>query len=205
MSKIKLFLVSLQEIESIRNQLPDNITPLIGTLHVHQVFTTVRGELQYRNLSCFCKRGFCSCLKPKAYRPVTNPVSIETENVFIENLDSSDDDTPLSYYKKSSKAPLKEMKLTDLAMPRDKNVYDIVYTPNISDDDLEPSTSGLYKENCAISCEDFLLVSVHARKGKLFKYACVVNNLDEDGDIFVTFLRNVKNAKLFCLDKTYLI
>ncbi|XP_028175908.1 uncharacterized protein LOC114364103 [Ostrinia furnacalis] len=203
MSKIKLFLISSQEIESIKNQLPKNITPLMGTLHVHQVFTTVRGELQYRNLSCFCDRGFCFCLKPKTYRPVTIPVSVETENILIESLVSSDDDTPLSNYKKCSKTPLKEVKLKDLAMPRGKKIYDIVYnTPNISDDDQEPSTSGLNKENCQISCGDFLIVNVHATKGKIFKYACVVNNLDDDGDIFVTFLRNVKHAQLFRLDKT---
>lgn len=209
-SKIKLFLISSEEIEIIKNNLPTNIKPLIGTLHVHQVFTSVRNELKYRNLSCFCNRGFCSCLEPKIYRPVAIPVSDKIENVIekcsgsTKELVSSDDDTPLINLKSSSKNDHKELNLIDLTKPRIENVFNVVYnTPNISDDDLEPSTSGLKdKDNSGICCGDFLIVNVRATKGKIYKYACVISNLDDDGDIFVTFLRNVKLCQQFRLDKT---
>ncbi|CAH2104091.1 unnamed protein product [Euphydryas editha] len=39
-----------------------------------QVFTDTPGELQYKDLSCFCQRGFYACMNPKTYQPV--PVSV---------------------------------------------------------------------------------------------------------------------------------
>jgi hypothetical protein len=86
--------------ETLKDQLPSQITPLVGTLHVHQVFTSVRGQLQYRNLGCFCKRGFCSCFHPKIYQPVANSnsrVNIKSINhgKDFENLVSSDEEIPL--------------------------------------------------------------------------------------------------------------
>lgn len=49
---------------------------------------------------------------------------------------------------------------------------------------------------------DFPLVNVSSSKGKTFKYVCIVDELHDDGDIRVTFLRYVKNKSTFVLDKT---
>lgn len=209
-SKIRLFLITAEEIDGIAKQLPSNVLPLKGTLHVHQVFTKVRGQLSYRNLSCFCNRSFCTCLQPKIYQPIACPVSeIKCDDVTLEDVDdtniediySSDDDIPITYFKSSNKSPLNEVKLIDLTKPHNKNMFNLVYH---SEDD-QPCTSsfnGQNKENRGVQCGDFLIVNVHAIKGKIYRYACLVHNLDDDGDIFVTFLRNVKHAQLFRLDKT---
>jgi hypothetical protein len=65
----------------------------------------------------------------------------------------------------------------------------------------EPCTSGLQnKENLLVHCGDFLLVNVSGPKGKLFRYVCKVNGLDDDGEMMVMFLRNVKAKQTFRLD-----
>ncbi|CAG4942838.1 unnamed protein product [Parnassius apollo] len=51
-------------------KIPDNVLPLPGTMKVHQVFTEEKGVFKYRDLSCFCRRGFCSCMDLKEYRPL---------------------------------------------------------------------------------------------------------------------------------------
>lgn len=72
-SKIKLYLIDEKTIEDQHKTLPVNIPRLVGTLKVHQVFSSCYGKLKFRDLSCFCEpggpegRGFCTCLDPKAY------------------------------------------------------------------------------------------------------------------------------------------
>lgn len=48
LSKIKLHLISSNNIESISKQIPPKIQPLPGTKDVHQIFSTSRGEFKYR-------------------------------------------------------------------------------------------------------------------------------------------------------------
>ncbi|CAK1601479.1 unnamed protein product [Parnassius mnemosyne] len=249
-SKIKLYLIASKDIEAIAKQLPSKIQPLPGTKNVHQIFTTGRGQLKYRILSCFCSRGFCECLAPKAYRSVplvteivttdrdNNQAEVEAVNAknngvvsgsyaneksVDKNMPcssktcevpiSSEEDLPLSHYKVSAeKSPLKEIELIELSQAHNKNWYQFVYkTPETSDDEpvmtsLKPksSTAQLNKNkgNQEVRQGDFLLVNVHATKGKLFKYACVVDDLHEDGEIRVTFLRSVNKKNTFRLEKS---
>ncbi|KAJ2949525.1 hypothetical protein O0L34_g15446 [Tuta absoluta] len=254
-SKTRLYLISSDDITNVAKCLPAKIPTLVGTKHVHQVFTTTRGELMYRNLSCFCQRGNCDCLSPKVYRPVVLQSAIieivsdntanaiesadtacdqESHDAMNQNIESrieraeliqeissmsqadlepvvaqsdSDDNLPLYSYKKSNS---KEIDLSDLCQPRQKNWYDIIYqTPEGSEDEQaietpKPSSSAHSshdKENKAVQRGDFLLVNVPATKGKTFKYACIVKDLHDDGELRVTFLRSVKKKRVFRLDE----
>ncbi|CAK1583097.1 unnamed protein product [Parnassius mnemosyne] len=69
-SKIKMHFITDEDINIWSMEIPDNVLPLPGTMKVHQVFTEEKGVLKYRDLSCFCRRGFCSCMDPKEYRPL---------------------------------------------------------------------------------------------------------------------------------------
>lgn len=94
-----------------------------------------------------------------------------------------------------------------------KSIYKSVYGSSDSSDneneiteEPQPSTSG--QNNLLPGVGDFLLVKVHSTKGKSYdKYACIAEtDIDEDGEIRVTFLKYVKNGKLFVLnekDKSY--
>lgn len=130
-------------------------------------------------------------------------VSILRNPKLINDLVSSDEDLPLSNYTKSV---LKEIGLLDLNKPRDKSCYRNFYkTPETSDDEQQPGTSkekSADKENYHVQQGDFMLVNFHAVKGKVFKYACVVNDLHEDGEIRVTFLRSMRKRNTFRLDKS---
>ncbi|XP_063384484.1 uncharacterized protein LOC134670614 [Cydia fagiglandana] len=74
LSKVQMYLLTESDIQIVEKALPKNLVPLQGTMQVHQVFTDTPGELQYRDLSCFCERGFCRCMNPKTYQPVPVPV-----------------------------------------------------------------------------------------------------------------------------------
>ncbi|CAG4947041.1 unnamed protein product [Parnassius apollo] len=233
--KTHIYNMKTEDIEIVTKQLPPKISPLMGTLKVHQIFSDVREEIKYRTLSCFCTRGFCECLQPKVYLPISNASVAssdnttallaeedicETEkesdgvtNVNAELPSSSDDEVPLSdiIKRKTVSTPLSEIQLIDLCKPGRKNkCYNFVYnTPEeLSEDEQQdkqdeqvPSTSS-GKENQPVRCGDFLIVNVHATKGKLYKYACVVDDLDDDGEIRVTFMRSVKQKKVFILNNS---
>lgn len=64
-SKIQLFYVTKEEIDAIQGDIPKNFVPLPGTKEVHQIFSRSYGQVMSRNLSCFCSRGLCECLRPK--------------------------------------------------------------------------------------------------------------------------------------------
>lgn len=125
---------------------------------------------------------------------------------------SSDDNQPLLNYstqKLQRKSPLEEIGFLELSKARNKSLYSIIYrTPETSDDEQisrcqKPSTSTEQnKENRGVRRGDFLLVNVYGQKGKIFKYACVVDDLHDDGEIRVTFLRSTKKKNTFCLEKS---
>ena len=80
-SKIKLYLITDDDIQNVSATVPENIVPLQGTMQVHQIFTDTLGTLKYRNLSCFCNRGFCLCQNPQVYdliEKVSETVSAES-------------------------------------------------------------------------------------------------------------------------------
>ncbi|CAG9783815.1 unnamed protein product [Diatraea saccharalis] len=170
-----------------------------GTMLVHQVFTDTPGELQYRDLSCFCQRGFCSCMSPKTYHPVPAPViDTLTEGILLDGLDE-------------------EIVLDDIlyiiTVPR-RTFYNTVYsTPSSSDDEFlasysQPSVSNI-KERQLIKKENIhptkisdgvhVLVKVSSVKDKHYTYLRVAKSeVDEEGDVKIMFHKTVdKTGKRF--------
>lgn len=196
-SKIQLYMVPQEDVDAVAKQIPRNIKPLQGTLHVHQVFTDIHGELKYRNLGCFCKRGFCDCLQPKIYQPIKVSSHTVAENSDKNSSSDGDsDDIPLSSFKSSEVQNEKEVDIPDLCQPRMKTVYDMIYSPNSDTEQAGPSGN-----QATYNVGDYLLVNVHNLKGKMYRYVCIVDNLDDDGEIRVTFFRCIKQGKVFRIDK----
>ncbi|KAL4705708.1 hypothetical protein ACJJTC_019771 [Scirpophaga incertulas] len=54
-------------------------------------------------------------------------------------------------------------------------------------------------ENHGVKAGDFLLVNVKSNSRKIYKYVCVVNELQDDGDITDTILRSVKHKNTFTM------
>lgn len=69
MVSVKCWLISNSDIENITKIVPDNLTPLVGTMQIYQIISSSAGQIQYRNLSCFCgvKRGLCNCYSLKTH------------------------------------------------------------------------------------------------------------------------------------------
>lgn len=195
LSKVRLYLVTDSDIQNVEKVLPKNLVPLQGTMQVHQVFTDTLGELQYRDLSCFCQRGFCSCMNPKTYLPVPAPV-IDTlkEDVPLDGLDE-------------------EIVLDDIsnivAAPR-KTYYNTVYSSSSSSDDLplaslnQPSVSNI-KEMQQIEKENVhptkiydgvhVLVKVSSVKNKHYTYLGVAKSeVDDEGDVKIMFYKTLDNT-----------
>lgn len=230
-SKIQLFYVTKEDIDAIQRDIPNNLLPLPGTKEMHQIFSRSRGQLMYRNLSCFCSRGLCECLHPKLYSPIPAPRNIPTpvepdEDIPqdiplspmpapLENIcnETSSDNEPLSNLLSSKKDDITFAGHDGLR----KSIYKSVYGSSDSSDEgsdneidiieePQPSTSG--QNNVLPVVGDFLLVKVYSTNGKSYNtYACIADSdIDEDGEILVTFLKYVKNGKLFVLnekDKSY--
>lgn len=119
-SKVQLHLIDDEQIKNCSAEIPEDISPLLGAMKVHQVFTENAGILKYRDLSCFCQRGFCSCMDPKEYIPLKaiNEESSPTifDSTILTNISNvvqqpkktfystvyssdSDDDTPLKIFR----------------------------------------------------------------------------------------------------------
>ncbi|KAL4719028.1 hypothetical protein ACJJTC_015451 [Scirpophaga incertulas] len=54
-------------------------------------------------------------------------------------------------------------------------------------------------ENHGVKAGDFKLVNVKSNSRKIYKYVCVVNELQDDGDITDTILRSVKHKNTFTM------
>ncbi|CAH2013156.1 unnamed protein product [Acanthoscelides obtectus] len=66
-SKVKVYLILDEDFENMAREIPTEIVPLYGTMKLHQAFTEEIGSLEYRELSCFCQHGFCSCMCPEIH------------------------------------------------------------------------------------------------------------------------------------------
>ncbi|CAH0732005.1 unnamed protein product, partial [Brenthis ino] len=224
-SKIQLFYVTKEEIDGIQRDIPKNLLPLPGTKEVHQIFSKSYGQLMSRNLSCFCSRGLCECLRPKLYSPIPalrniptpvdpdedipqemplSPILAPLENIYNDTF-SDVDDVPLNNLLSSNKD---NITFAEIHEGLRKSIYKSVYGSSDSSDnendtteEPQPSTSG--QKNLLPGVGDFLLVKVYSTKGKSYDtYACIAEtDIDEDGEIRVTFLKCVKNGKLFILNK----
>ncbi|CAG4974614.1 unnamed protein product [Parnassius apollo] len=136
-----------EQVDAINIQIPKNIVPLVGTTRVHQVFSNIRGQIKYRDLSCFCERGFCECLNPKLYYPIPVPKSNNTTHKvcdFDDNL--SNDNFPLSHMLTSSHE--NDISFKDFRTSVSKNMYKRVYrssdtSENNTDEDEQNETHNI--------------------------------------------------------------
>lgn len=66
-TKIKIFYVPSESIKPIEPLIVENLTPIAGTMQIHQLITCEKYKIMYRDLSCFCKdiREACGCHSPK--------------------------------------------------------------------------------------------------------------------------------------------
>lgn len=66
-TSVKLFFVTQDEVDALTKDLPTNLVALKGTRMIHQLFTSERGKLNSRNVSCYCEANKwlenvqCSC------------------------------------------------------------------------------------------------------------------------------------------------
>ncbi|XP_034097172.1 uncharacterized protein LOC117563112 [Gymnodraco acuticeps] len=78
-STVELFFVSEEEVEA-KTEVPA-LTPIKGTMRMHQVISVLPGHIKYRDISCFCQRQDgpldCACFDLKVATvngvPVTPP------------------------------------------------------------------------------------------------------------------------------------
>lgn len=64
----KMYLVDDSQIENYISKI-QNLKTLSGTLNLHQVITSEKNEIKYRELSCFCGdvKGMCLCHSPQSH------------------------------------------------------------------------------------------------------------------------------------------
>nr|CAH7721805.1 unnamed protein product [Callosobruchus chinensis] len=117
-SKVKLFMVTDEDIDNVAATIPNNIVPLKGTMQVHQMFSETYKILNHRVLSCFCQQ-FCSCHVPKTYRPLPEAQ--------LSTKEKEDDTIYHALVDITNK----------IGMPRE-SFYDTVYSPDESSDEDQP-------------------------------------------------------------------
>ncbi|CAH2095385.1 unnamed protein product [Euphydryas editha] len=192
LSKVRLYLVTDSEIHNVEKTVPKNLVPLQGTMQVHQVFTDIPDELQYRDLSCFCQRGFCACMNPKKYQPV--PVSVVDTNGEINCSDRLNEKKILA-------------NISNIVTVPRKTYYSTFCTSSSSSNDeplanvVQPSVSYvnekqlIEKENVhplKIFDGVHVLVKVASVKDKYYTYLGVAKSeVDEEGEIKIMFYKTV--------------
>lgn len=202
-SKIKLHFITDEDIKIWTREIPENIVPLSGTMKLHQVFSEKKGVLKYRYLSCFCKRGFCSCMDPKEYRPLKSmdeqSSSFECDPDFMKEIGN-------------------------LVRSQRNVFYSTVYGSD-SDDDIplqtledntsleQPSTSRGIDNDALIEKENIhinkikhgvcVLVKVSSSKHDYVYLGKVLSEVEDDGEVKIMFFRSVDDtAKTFRLVET---
>lgn len=215
-SKIKMFIVTDEDVEKVAATIPSNIKALKGTMQVHQMFTETRGILNHRVLSCFCEQ-YCSCHDPKTYRPLP-----ETQ----PNVECTMDQVSANEKEDDMIDEVGDFSLSDITnkieMPR-KRFYDTVYSPDESSDEDQPLAIHKTKNSKkptdvsgtsyqTLQSEDIhptkieegihVLVKVRSERNvQHYTYAGVAkSSVDEEGDVLVMFLKTVNDGgRLFKL------
>nr|CAH7753912.1 unnamed protein product [Callosobruchus chinensis] len=201
-SKVKLFMVTDEDIDNVAATIPNNIVPLKGTMQVHQMFSETYKILNHRVLSCFCQQ-FCSCHVPKTYRPLPEAQ--------LSTKEKEDDTIYHALVDITNK----------IGMPRE-SFYDTVYSPDESSDEDQPLAiykTKEYTNPTAISGTSYqtlqpedihptkiedgvhVLVKVRSERNIQYTYAGVAKSgVDEEGDVLVMFLKAVDDSgRLFKL------
>lgn len=214
LTKIKLFIVTDEDIENVAATIPSTLLPLKGTMQVHQMFSITCGTLSHRELSCFCKQ-FCCCHNPKTYQPLPE-IQLNSEYIAMDQL-------PVSETEEIDK-PLSDI-TNIMTIPRNR-FYDTVYGPDTSSDEddqplitLRPTavtnpaaiantSHGVLKPDdlhpTKIKAGVNVLVKFCSEKNLKYTYAGVAKStVDEEGDVRVMFFKTVDDSgKLFKLVET---
>lgn len=102
-TNIKLFYINVKDIFDINKTLPKDLMTIRGTRDIHQIMTNKKGEVTYRNLSCYCannnwmagKLCLCHGFKAKSAKinrlKKTNRKKTNQESIFYEIFTDSDE------------------------------------------------------------------------------------------------------------------
>ncbi|KAJ8726803.1 hypothetical protein PYW08_015200 [Mythimna loreyi] len=78
--KVKLYMITVKDIQDMCEMIPQNVIPVKGTMKLHQIIYTLQDKQKicYRTLSCICEeKGSCRCEGDTAYHellPSLNPI-----------------------------------------------------------------------------------------------------------------------------------
>ncbi|CAH1636783.1 unnamed protein product [Spodoptera littoralis] len=182
-SKIQLYYITNDDIQKVEQAIPHGLIPLRGTMQVHQVFSDTPGLLQYRDLSCFCQRGFCACFSPQTYQPLPVSTSPISPTKISNNLEIPFDLIP----ERDSLEYMNELEvLTDISNIVDnpkKFYYESVYSPISSSDDELLSQLKIQQEASVSNTHDRNLIekeNVHPTK--IFSGVYVIVKVSSDKD-----------------------
>jgi len=78
-SSIKLFFIECEEVLGVMAQIPKTIPVVVGTMRIHQVITTAKHCMSYRDVSCFCcfPNLVCSCYALKKFDFPVSPSALD--------------------------------------------------------------------------------------------------------------------------------
>lgn len=111
LKNIKCFYVCDGDIKRLAKLLAKNITPVPGTMQIHQIICDLKNlnTVLYRPLSCFCERGMCTCYHPKQHTFTPHNVQQKPEKNVTFLTEKS--------LEPEKKIPTAELLNTEVALP----------------------------------------------------------------------------------------
>lgn len=98
-SRVKLFFTDSEVVDRQASTLPLRIPAVPGTMDIHQVFTSDKGVLYYRDVSCFCRLPdtvHCDCYNVKSFRfPNKDNSSIDVETAMDDTTQTQSNADPV--------------------------------------------------------------------------------------------------------------
>ena len=172
-------------------------------MQVHQIFTDTLGTLKYRNLSCFCNRGFCLCQNPKVYEPIEKV----SETVSAE---SSDEEALVDFCTKKVSSKVQTYYNTVYSDSSDfGNEPFAKYKRNSHTKNIVEASTSYNHENQSVGNEIlhptkisegvYVLVNICSDKNKNYTYLGMsLSTVDEDGDVKIMFFKAIgDNVTIF--------
>lgn len=164
-TKVKIFWTEDQDIDFIEQSIPANLTVLKGTMKLHQIATLCdkAGILQYRDVSCFCgkQRGICLCFEYKKFQ-----MNILHDTQKVIKMEDNNESCLLDFNSTN-----------DAYIQTPKTVF--------GNKNIEVTADEIFKGT-------FLLVEILTEKKKKAKYfyiAVTQDELEDDGEVRVMFLK----------------
>lgn len=207
-SNVNVFFVEEEEVNEIFKVLPEKIKTLKGTRLIHQISTHKKGEIFYREISCYCKNNIwgkghiCSCWP--TFPAKTLSFNEEQPNS-KENEPNTSAKKKRTYYKDvygSSSSEENEDNFSIHDSTDDEN-FDI---QNLLVDDNDDAIDMIEPEVSKITQGTHILVQFLGgqRKATKFRYVGVCQSqIDDDGEVKVTFFKVISgnNGKIFRIDE----